>query len=275
VASDSENQLQQKIDATLQEWCQGDCVLGEQWFAYRFNPQHPLTDASKDALDGDGDLVESEVLGLAVVTQTCDIVRSCLSRPFLEVVPLVEVKRGRRPQYAFIPNLAEKYLVVDLDRVMTIEKAVASEWQRLPGCTTDEERRMLAQALSRKRSRFAFPDDFTRLVSKLQRRLQEKHDRTSDEGEALRALREIRVRASPSWDAAKIELMFWFIRHENKLKFKGMEWYELLERWLVLVAQSGRFHSVEGQVITLEALTAKDYTESDPLDLDHLSTSSQ
>jgi hypothetical protein len=283
VTSDSEDQFQQKIDVTLEEWCQGDCVLGEQWFAYRFNTQHPLTEASIDALYGENDLVESEVLGFAVVTQTCDIVRSCLSRPFLEVVPLVEVeqqrlqeiKRGRRPQYAFIPNLAEKCLVADLDRVMTIEKAVVIEWHRVPGCSTDEERRMFGQALSRKRSRCAFPDDFTRFVSKLQKRLQEKHDKESDEGEALRALREIRVRASPSWDASKIELMFWFIRYENEPNFKGLEWYELLKRWLDLVPESGRFHSVEGQVTTLEALTAKDYTESDLLDLDHLSMSSQ
>jgi hypothetical protein len=54
-----------------------------------------------------------------------------------------------------------------------------------------------------------------------------------------------------------------------------MEWYELLERWLDLVPESGRFQSVEGQVITLEVLSAKDYTESDRLDLDHLSMSSQ
>ncbi|NJM76832.1 MAG: hypothetical protein HC852_14875 [Acaryochloridaceae cyanobacterium RU_4_10] len=282
MVSDSEDQLQQKIDATLQEWCQGDCVLGEQWFFHRFNVQYPLTDVSKDALDSESDLVESEVVGFAVVTQTCDIVRSCLSRPFLEVVPLVEVEqqrlqeiqRGRRPQYALIPNLAGKCLVADLDRVMTIEKAVAIKWQRVAGCTTDEERKMLGQALARKRSRFAFPNDFTAFVKKLQKRLQEKHDRESEEGEALRALREIRVHASPSWDASEIELMFLFIRYEDEFEFKGMEWYQLLERWLNLVPASGRFQSVEGEVTTLEALSAKAYTESDPLDLDHLSMSS-
>jgi hypothetical protein len=282
VTSDSEDQLQQKIDATLQEWCQGDCVLGEQWFAHRFNAQYPLTDASIDALDGDNNLVESEVVGFAVVTQTCDIVRSCVFRPFLEVVPLVEVnkqklqeiQRGRRPQYAFIPSLAAKCLVADLDRVMTIEKAVVIEWQRVPGCTTDEERRMLGQALARKRSRFAFPDDFTAFAKKLQSRLQEKHDKESVEGEALRALREIRVRASPSWNDPVIELMFWFIRHEDEPTFKGKGWHELLKQWLDLVPESGRFQSVDGQVITLEDLSSKDYTESDPLDLDHLSISS-
>ncbi len=31
------------INNELQKWCQGDFVLGEQWFVHRFNPQFPLT----------------------------------------------------------------------------------------------------------------------------------------------------------------------------------------------------------------------------------------
>jgi hypothetical protein len=282
VASESEDQFQQQVDAALKEWSQGDCVLGEHWFVHRYNPHCPLTESSRDARSDDSDLVESEVLGFVVVTQTCDIVRACESRPFIEVVPLVavderdlhDIRRARRPQYAFIPALAEKYLVADLDRVMTLEKAVAMQWERIPGCSTDAERRALGQALARKRIRFAFPDDFTQFSKKLQRRLQEKHDKSSNEGDALRTVREIRVRASPSWDASEIELMFWFIRNENEPTFKERGWDELLEMWLELVPESGRFQPVEGQVTTMEDLSAKDYTESDPLDLDHLSNSS-
>ena len=55
------------------------------------------------------DLAESEVRGFVVVTQTCDIVRTCRTRPFIEIVPLVEVdekqlyqiQRTRQPQYAY------------------------------------------------------------------------------------------------------------------------------------------------------------------------------
>jgi hypothetical protein len=90
---DSEDQPQQQVDSALKVWCQGDCVLGEQWFVYRFNPQYPLTDASRNASSDDSDLIEFAVVGFAVVTQTCDIVRSCVSRPFVEVVPLVEVDK--------------------------------------------------------------------------------------------------------------------------------------------------------------------------------------
>jgi hypothetical protein len=269
----------QEIDAALQKWCQGDYVLGEQWFIQRFNPKRPLTDESKDVAEKEVDLAEYEVRGFVVVTQTCDIVRSCASRQFIEVVPLREVnekylhdiQRGRRPQYAYIPGAAEHRLVADLDRVMTVEKAVVAEWERKAGCSDDGEVRALGKALARKRIRFAFPDDFTELARNLLDRLQDKHDKASIEGEALRALREIRVRAAPCWNDPEIELMFWFIRHEEQIQFQGTGWEQQLTKWLALIPESGRFQSIEGLVVTLEDMTAKEYVESDPLDLDHLS----
>jgi hypothetical protein len=268
----------QKIDPALKEWCQGDYVLGEHWFVQRCNPNQPLT-VSTESVDEETGLAEYEVRGFVVVTQTCDIVRSCLSRPFIEVVPLVEVdkqqlpeiQKARRPQYAYIPGVAELNLVADLDRVMTVEKAVVAEWERQSGCRNDEEIRALGQALARKRVRFAFPDDFIKIVSKLQNRMKDKHNKSSNEGNALRALREIRVRASPSWNAAEIELMFWFIRDEQQIEFEGLGWDKLLEKWLELIPEANRFQNVNGSVVTMEYITAKDYVESDPLDLDHLS----
>ena len=154
---------------------------------------------------------------------------------------------------------------------MTVEKAVVAEWERKAGCSDDGEVRALGKALARKRIRFAFPDDFTELARNLLDRLQDKHDKASIEGEALRALREIRVRAAPSWNDPEIELMFWFIRHEEQIQFQGTGWEQQLTKWLALIPESGRFQSIEGLVVTLEDMTAKEYVESDPLDLDHLS----
>jgi hypothetical protein len=159
-----------------------------------------------------------------VATQTCDIVRKCMDRPFVEVRPLIEVdpntlteiERGRRPAFAFIPNLVDQRLVADLDRVMTVEKGLVSKWLRHQGCCTDDEARRLADALARKRRRTAFPDDFVRFASPLTDRMSSKHGRNSEEGRALRALREIRVRAAPSWDAKDVELTFLFIRNEDE-----------------------------------------------------------
>jgi len=226
------------------------------------------------------DLAESAVRGLVVLTQTCDIVRTSRERPFLEVAPIVEVaahvaheiERGRRPVYGIIPALRTRRLVADLDRTMTIEKAVTAQWTRIAGCRSDAEARRFALALVRKRARVAFPDDFTAWVARLQARLLERHDRQSDEGRALRALREIRVQAAPEWDAPTVEVTFWFIREDEAIDFEGQRWDTLLGGWLQLIPATGRFRHVDGTVLALEDLTAKEYVESDPLDLDHLST---
>ena len=272
-----------EVDETLKNWSQGDYVVSASWFMHRFNPQQPLTESSQDSVNQEPEayIAEDEVRGFVVVTQTCDLVRSCKDRPFVEIVPLVEVdkqllleiQKARRPQFAYISGVADLNLVADLDRVMTVEKAVVAQWERKQGCFNDEEVRALGLALARKRVRFAFPDDFVNFVNKLQKRMKDKHNKQNDEGEALRALREIRVRASPSWNESQVELMFWFIRDPEQLDWNGSGWDDLLKKWLKLIPKSGRFIQVNGLVVTLEDLTAKDYIESDPLDLDNLSIS--
>lgn len=267
------------VDNALSAWRQGDCALGEHWFAHRLDKSFAVTDAGRVAAEADADLAEQQVLGLVVVTQTCDVVRTCAERPFVEVCPLVEVdddrlreiQRGRRPAYAFLPLLAQHKLAADLDRVMTVEKPLVATWERDPGWSTDAEARAFALALARKRVRFAFPNDFTGLAKKLQSRLGDKHSKNTDEGRGLRALREIRVRASPSWDAPQVDVLLWFIRTGDDADFEGKSWADLLKEWMKLMPTSGRFRSVEGQVVALEDMNAAEYVDSDPLDLDHLS----
>lgn len=268
-----------QIDAALSEWRQGDLAREERWFVHVADVGRPLSEAAAQA-GGDGiQSVTSEVAGLVVVTQTCDIVRSSAIRPYVEVSPLVQVskadihqiRRGRRPAFATMNSLEKDSLAADLDRVMTVEKSIVSAWRRTPGCTDDAECRGFAQALARKRVRFAFPDDFTLLLGKLQNRLVDKHERNTDEGRVLRALREIRVQASPSWDAPCIDLFFWFIQHDGDANLEGRDSADLLESWLQLVPAAGRFQSVEGEIVTLQDLNAGEYVDSDPFDLDHLS----
>jgi hypothetical protein len=268
------------VNRVLQDWRQGDCTLDKHWFVHRLNPALAITKAGLGAAKEGAELAELEVAGLVVVSQTCDIVRDCRDRPYLEVCPLVgvsddalhEIERGRRPAYAFVPRLAEQHLAADLDRVMTVEKPAVLNWVRTAGWSSDVEARTFAQALVRKRARFAFPDDFTLWARKLQNRLIDKHDKNTQEGRALRALREIRVQATPSWDSNAVELMFFFIRSQEDINFEGKEWQELLDAWLKLVPAAGRFTSVYGQVSSLDELTAADYIHSDQLDLDHLSS---
>ncbi len=270
-------------DAALEQWSQGDCTMGADcWFVTRFDPQRPLTPDAADvvAISAEADLTESSVSGFVVVTQTCDLVRSCAERPFVEVAPLVavddqylqEIQRLKRPRYAYIAGVAEFNLVADLDRVMTVEKAVVARWERISGCRSDADTRLLGEALARKRSRFAFPDDFNEFAKDLQKRMQKRHDKADDDGVGLRALREIRVRAAPAWDAEQVELMFWFIRAEADVRFKNKAWDELLGEWLKLLPPSGRFSSVDGAVVSLDDMTAQEYLQSDRLDLDRLSS---
>ncbi len=269
-----------EIDRKLSDWRQGDLALDELWFVHVGDAAVPLSEAAAQTSGAGPQSITSEVAGLVVVTQTCDIVRCCTDRPYIEVAPLVklnaehlaQVKRGRRPQYGALPAIEKDCLVADLDRVMTVEKSVVANWTRTPGYEAEADGRAFAQALARKRVRFAFPDDFTSLIKKLQSRLVDKHEKDSNEGRALRALREIRVNAWPSWDEQEVNVFIWFIRNDDTADFEGQSWSVFLDKWLNLVPASGRFKCIEGQVSTLADLTAGDYLDSDPLDLDHLSS---
>ena len=269
------------IASAIAHWSQGDCTLGDHWFVHRLDPEGPPTD-EESGIDGTSeDLVETEVPGFMVLTQTCDIVRDPEKRPYVEVAPLVEAdaglisqaRAGRHLRYAFVPELESQLLVADLDRVMTVKKSLLAGWERIPGTGGEpNHERALRHAIARKRLRVAFPNDFARLAKPLQDRILDKHQKNSPEGEALRALREIRVTASPDWDARNIELLFYFIRErEVVISPGGIRWDDRLEQWLELLTPTERYHPINAWVFTLDDMTARDYVESDPLDLDHLS----
>ncbi len=266
-----------EINEHTKPWRQGDCLLGELEFVFVPNPKNHI--ATNDTLDGDEDVIIQDVSGLCIVSQTCDIVRCCSERPYIEVSPLVElddsklaeVEKGGRPNYGFLPKLKSRKFVADLDRVMTLEKSCLKGVERIEGCGSDEQRRFFSKALSRQRMRFAFPNEFNKLASKLRDRIIEKHDKQSPEGEALRGLEEIRVYAAPSWQDDEIDLHFYFIRNLQDLTFKGTSWDELLKKWMGLLKEDDKFKNIGGEITTLEALSAKEYVDSDQLDLDHLS----
>ena len=282
-----DRELVKKVDAALQDWRQGDVVLGELDFVYMADLATPLTPeaaamASEEGGSSSGSTlaaVGQSVPGLVVVSQSCDIVRSCERKPYVEVAPLMLVddealelaRLGRTVAVAYIPAIADRKLVADLERVQTLEKTVVAQWNRLAGCRTDEEARNFAEALRRKRGRFAFPDDFVALTSRLSDRIKQKHNKNSGEGEMLRALREIRVRGAPSWDADRVELTFLFIKDDGRDPADEETWAAQLRGLLALVKPAGRYVAVTGYVATLDDITARDLVESDRLDFDHLS----
>ena len=135
-----------RIDAALNEWRQWDLALDETWFVHVADHSTPLSVAADQEVEGEGaQAVMSETAGLVVVTQTCDVVRGCTERPYVEVAPLLkispehlrEVQRGRRPGHATLPVLVEACLVADLDRVMTVEKGIVASWSVRAGYASD------------------------------------------------------------------------------------------------------------------------------------------
>ena len=280
---------EQAIDQALQAWRQGDVSLdaGLEFLhlADLTQPHSPASVQVAEALANDSEAIEpgatpvlEELRGVVMLSQTCDVVRGCGARPFVEVAPLIEVRepwveeirRPKRPAFAYVPATAGERLVADLDRTMTVEKALVAGWTRIPGWEVDEELRDFARALARKRSRFAFPDDFVAAVRSLQQHLIERHNRRTDDGAHLRMLREIRVRAVPSWGADEVQLSWWFVKEADPADAR-VDWSAFLDRWLALFDQTGRFRLDPPIACRLEDMTARDYVESDQLDLDRLS----
>ena len=152
---------------------------------------------------------------------------------------------------------------------MTIDKQVVAGWVRIPGNIDPTDARDFSRAIERKFGRFAFPTEFVQFAKKLENRIKEKHDKKSTEGDALKNLDEIRVHAAPSWESSEVELMIWFIANaENVAELRRSGF---LDTWQKLVPASGRYKAVYCQIATHDELTARDYLESDQLDLDHLS----
>ena len=263
-----------EIDDVLRDWRQGDIALEADLFVEMHAGTKP----------GSGpDVITTDVRGIVVLTQTCDIVRTCVERQWVEVAPLVaipdaalmaSIERLARPNYALVPTLRSDRLVADLDRSMTVEKALLASWRRTPGWHTDEEERRFREALARKRSRPAFDDDFIGAIRPLSTRLKKSHGKDSPAGRATDTLSEIRVQPSPSWSNPDVEVFVWFIRDPSE-DDSGIDWVAHVETWLGLIGRKGRFQHFEGVATTLEDMTARQYVDSDRLDLDQLSRSGE
>ncbi len=277
-----------QVDEQLSRWQQGDVVLTDALpavhLAHMAAPGTPASEELAAMLNAEGvtpdfAAISSPDAGFMVVSQTCDIVRTCADRPYVEVCPLQLidanimplVRLGRISRYAWASGIGEANLGADLERVTTLEKATLARFgaERRPGVQAEAEARTLAETLGGKRSRAALPDDFTKLVKPLQRRIVERHNKATDEGRFLRALREIRVIAKPAWQAASIEVELLFLFHSISIIPAKAE--EQAESLAGRVTVHGRYSSVSARVISLDTLSAAAYVGSDKLDLDHLS----
>ena len=259
-------------------WRQGDCVVGTQDFVFRILAAKPLTKAGQQAVaeDPETEFVVEPVDGLMVVSQSCDIVRNPEERPFVEAAPLVklteatfkEVILGARPQFVTVPGLHADRLAADLDRIQTVEKSLLATWPRHPGCLVDADRRSLGKQLARKRYRAALPDEFTPWFKPLRNRFARLGDSGAIDAAVFRELEEIRIQASPSWDASQIDVFIWLILSDDA---PTRDRSDVLDAWLAKIPPRGPFVSCQGRIVRYEDMTAAEYIDSDPLELDHMS----
>ncbi len=269
-----------RVNSHTRLWRQGDIVdLGA--IAWLATPGAALTLQSADAEGNELSCVIAEADRLAIVSQTCDIVRDCQARPFLLLAPVVtleepaagEARRGSRPRFVPIPGIGANAFV-DLDRVVTIEKSVILDTEPTRGLTDEGSQRRFGLGIARVFSRFAFPDDLVIAVRGLVARARGKHGRDSVEGRALGSLEEVRVTGSPSWGASEIDVFVTFApstRQDAEDVMSEEEWDRIVDGWIRRTEPFGVVKSVDGAMIPLDELTAREYIDSDVLDLDYLS----
>ena len=196
---------------------QGDVVALDRqvWIAHGDIPT--TTYAKEHAATGKlSGMYEEASAGVAVLTQTCDLIpRPDRSRPFVAVAPLVELeerdtmdaRRGRRPRYAHLPSYEDGRFCVDLDRITTIETGVLLKYARTPGLLTDQDRAAFGKAVARKFLRFAFPDDLPRALARWRDHVVSKHDKeNSPEGTLYRHALDVRLSVADTWDADAIDV---------------------------------------------------------------------
>jgi len=275
-------------NAAMEKWRQGDFFFDEDlFFIHLANLACPLTLEAKamacerastgEPLEVEG--VASAVVGYVVLTQTCDLVRDCGKRSYVELSPLVEVAESilnevrllRRPAFAFVPNAATKMVVADLDRIVTVEKSILVRYVPTEGCNDESERRAFADALARHRTRAAFPDDFNRNMEPVREYLKKIHRSNDAEGLLIQSIGDIRITASPNWGAEKISIFLWFIQTPPAAS-PNVDVSPYIAKWLAMFRPSEKY-DLQAIVCKLDDLKASDYVGSDRLDLDQLSAS--
>ncbi|MFJ2632746.1 hypothetical protein ACIO6U_12455 [Streptomyces sp. NPDC087422] len=143
--------------------------------------------------------------GVAIITQTCDLVLS--DRPTAHVARVVnlptneakESRNGRRPNLVPLPAVGPTFFA-DLTYLATVDKSLVAEYQARPGVQGDEEVRKFGQRVGRRYSRFAFPDDVVPWLRPLQSLVVSKSGKAqSPAGKAFERVASLRIESDSGW----------------------------------------------------------------------------
>lgn len=218
-----------RVDAQLDRWRQGD-VARPGINLHVGSTAVPLVVEDHDASESDPEggpvrAIDSDVDAVALISQTCDIVRSSAARPYVKVSPVVTLTgqvlanatSGRVPRYAALPGLGDD-VFADLDRCTTITKSVLAGMDQARGCPDDNSIAAFGDAVARHHGRFAFPNFVDAALAPLSSQMAKRARKNTPEGRCVDALVEIRAVAKPEWDAdVPITIDLTFIVDEGRL----------------------------------------------------------
>jgi hypothetical protein len=175
-------------------------------------------------LGDDGDVTWKETPeGVAIISQTCDIVRE--GPPRLLVAPLVkldgqiaaEARSGRRSQYVEVPSGGTDAFV-DLDGVAALMKSNPILAQANRTLFADEDIRRFSWAVGRRFSRFAFPDEIVPWFQPLTDVVKKKYSRPeSAEGKLFNRVAQFRIEAAGGWTEPPYSLTLVIILEPGEL----------------------------------------------------------
>lgn len=289
----------QEINSVLIGWQQGDVLQSDEAALVVVADVHrPLTEVAADAaseVGGSGDrlmLVEEEVEGLVITSQTCDVIETCVTTPELTLSPIVRLAgekaavaaAGWVPRYAPVPGVGDDAFA-DLGRSTTLQKGALTSWKQTRGLRSDEETRTFQRIAGRNVGRFAFPDDMKPATDALRMRLRKKRDKDSFEGRALNMVEEIRMLATPDWSASDIDVDIYFLgstrgemaaleeAEKEKTPQKGQvsDWEALRVEWQNRCSPYGVIKTLRVQILGLDEFDARSYVDSDAMDLGGMS----
>lgn len=176
----------------------------------------------------DGSPMEMETkAGVAILSQTCDIVQSsksrCLVAPVLDPTTrdLSDARKGRKPLLLYLESGAEgsSVHVADMEMATSVPKAslVGRKFlARYGNEASDQDTRIIAARIGRAFSRFPFPDEVYPVFKDLRSRVQSKAKTESAFGKVVDLVLDLRV-SSDQWQDPGRHLTLYVIVPENRL----------------------------------------------------------
>jgi hypothetical protein len=217
--------------------------------------------------------------GIAIVSQSCDVVKSTENCPYVQVAPLVpvdeneasQILRGKRPRLVIIPGIEGKGLAIDLDACATVQKdAIVSE-NRICGCPDAGAQAYLGKALARHRGRFAFPDDFNdEVAAPIAEWISDKYRKQSPQGDLIQSIVEVRV-TTDNWASPTLLTLHLLCNGPLPAPLPE-EWTDAIERVAKKASASKKYPDVDVVLTTFDDISAAEYRASFELDWDGLST---